>query len=120
MIRGLLVWLLASILLWTAHAGCAAGIRVTLTGRKHPPRPANCEIRFETMDVDQAAAQYEQIGLLTLDERRAGLSEGLKAELRPLACQMGGELVVPMTDVHSWVEPETSFLVLTSRTNKEP
>lgn len=118
MMRRGLVWWLVATGLWTA-TGCAAGIRVTLTGREHAPRPADCEIRFETMDADKAAARYEQIGLLTVDEHRAGLSEGLKAELRPLACQMGGELVVPMTDEHSWEEPETSFLVLTSRVDKE-
>lgn len=95
---------------------CGSGIRVTLKGEPQSPLPPNCEFVFMEMDADQATYKYQQVGIITVDGGTPGdVGPELKDKIRLHVCKMGGERVVPMTDVHSWQSDSASYLVLKSR-----
>ena len=80
-----------------ALGGCsslhASGMRM---GRTYPARPASCDIRYENLTFQEANANYEQVGLVSLsgtsDEPQAW--EGItKQRLQPKACEIGGTVV---------------------------
>ena len=106
------LFLLASI---GVLAGCSKTYRIVLKGPAFSARPENCQIVFSDVDPDRAAAEYKQIGLISVDGLEGELTEGIKEELRRRACKMGGEIVVPMGADQGVEEFTSSFLVLTAR-----
>jgi hypothetical protein len=109
--RSIASLLAISLLTWS----CSPALRVTITGKKHAPRPTNCEVRFLEMDPDRAVIEYEQIGMISADGvDPVSPDKGLWDDIRVRACQMGGTVVVPLGDEHSWGEDSASFLVLTA------
>lgn len=95
---------------------CGSGISVTLKGEPKKPLPPNCDFVFMEVDPDKASLEYEQLGIVSVDGGTAGdVGPELKDKIRLHVCRMGGERVVPMTDVHSWQSDSASYLVLKSR-----
>ncbi len=96
-------------------SACGSGIRVTLKGEPVKPLPPNCDFAFMDEDPDKASVNYQQLGIVTVDGGTPGdVGPELKDKIRPHVCRMGGERVVPMTDVHSWQSDSASYLVLKS------
>lgn len=97
-------------------AGCGSGISVTLKGEPGKPLPPNCDFVFLEVDPDKASLEFQQLGIVTVEDGKPGdVSADLKEKIRPHVCRMGGERVVPMTDVHSWQSDTASYLVLKSK-----
>jgi hypothetical protein len=97
-------------------SACGSGIAVTLKGDPQKPLPPNCDFVFMEVDPDKASLEYEQLGIVTVDGGTPGdVGPDLKEKIRPHVCKMGGERVVPMTDVHSWQSDSASYLVLKSK-----
>ena len=97
-------------------AACGSGISVTLKGEPGKPLPPNCDFVFLDVDPDKASLEFEQLGIVTVDGGEPGdVSPQLKEKIRSHVCKMGGERVVPMTDVHSWQSDTASYLVLKSK-----
>ena len=95
---------------------CGSGIRVALKGEPQRPLPPNCEFIFMDVDPDKASLKFQQVGILSVDGGTPGdVGPELKDKIRLHVCKMGGERVVPMTDVHSWQSDTASYLVLKSK-----
>ena len=82
---------------WTL-AACAS-FRIVRTGEKLPPRPPDCDVRFEHLSYEQALEQGErELGsgcAAGYDGSEAGeFTPDLKEAVRPRACALGGDLVI--------------------------
>jgi hypothetical protein len=66
-------------------------------GTPHPPREAQCELTISTQDdVMSKMGELEPIGLVQVFASPGAKADdpAVKAELRPKACELGGEIIV--------------------------
>ncbi len=113
--RHFVFWASAIAILTLVAAGCSNTYRIVLKGPAFPARPMDCKVVFSDVDPDKAAAEYNQIGLISVDGFEGELTEGIQEELRRRVCKMGGEIVVPMGTDQGVEEVTTTFLVLNAK-----
>ena len=78
----------------TSACGIANNTSVSRMGAMYPPNAANCQIKWENMNFQQASAAYNVIGMVTLTGPGATeLSDKNKESIRAAACKTGGEAV---------------------------
>lgn len=87
---------LAVLLASCALAACGPSVAVTrLTAA--PARARTCELEFRTFSMSEIApgGPYEVLGHVTLSQEgvQDPLKEEYRAEVRPRACELGGEAV---------------------------
>jgi hypothetical protein len=79
----------------TLFATACTTTRVTAVGAPRSARAADCELTL--VSLNDASSEYEQIGVVQVEGASPGAQATdpeVKAELRPKACQLGGEAVV--------------------------
>lgn len=113
--RHFILWASLFLDLVLVSVGCSNTYRVVLKGPAFPARPMDCKVVFSDVDPDKAAAEYNQIGLISVDGYDGELTEGIEEEVRRRACKMGGEIVVPMGVDQGVEEFTTTFLVLNAK-----
>jgi hypothetical protein len=77
-------------------SGCAV-MSTVRAGRRLPPRPADCTITWENLDLDVARARYERVGIVSIGGfggRDIDTSEKLRDDVRAEACKVGADVVV--------------------------
>lgn len=82
---------------------CCTTLRFARLGTVLPPRPEGCQVRFEHLAPQQAFALGEQEVATACaagysndtDHRNANdFSEGMKEDVAPRACELGGDMVI--------------------------
>jgi hypothetical protein len=97
-------------------SACGSGISFMLKGEPQKPLPPNCDFVFIEGDPDKISLEFQQLGIVSVEGGTPGdVGPEMKERIRSYVCNMGGERVVPMTDVHSWQSDSASYLVLKSR-----
>ncbi len=66
--------------------GCASPVVVQRTGVRYSALPGNCPVDYVASTSDFNAADYQQLGYLSL--RQNGFTEQAKAELLPKVCEL--------------------------------
>jgi hypothetical protein len=78
-------------------SGCAV-LSTVRAGRRLPPRPADCTIKWENLDLKVALARYERVGVVSIGGMGAPAdidgSKGLREDVRAEACKVGADVVV--------------------------
>ena len=78
-------------------SGCAM-LSTVRAGPRLAPRPADCSIKWENLELRVALARYERVGIVSIGGMGAGAdidtSERLREDVRAAACQVGADAVV--------------------------
>jgi hypothetical protein len=77
-------------------SGCAM-LSTARAGRRLPARPADCSIKWENIDLKEALAHYERVGIVSIGgwgTTDIDTSERLRERVRVEACQVGADAVV--------------------------
>ena len=95
--------------------GCGASSASTITGVARSPRGPDCDLTLiSPSDVYPGAKyanEYEVVGLVWVTGKPGAQATDLevKAEVRPRACAMGGELIALLKSIPLWgIDPSTT------------
>ena len=96
-----------------AAIGCGPHTNVTTIrmGGAYLSRGANCSIRFENLDYQEATSKYEQIGIISLTGT-SELTDVAKKEVEGEACKIGAHVLTLNASVGSETSGMIQFLAL--------
>ena len=104
-------------------SGCMTVVEASRIGHPYPPKPADCAVTWENLDLAEALTRYELVGTVGISSRgRADVatSPELREAVRAHACNQGADAVVLAANAPSPTGSGARIMLFRARDAERP